>query len=149
SRRTQRPNATSGITISGIASSTKPDNFGLVITIMAVAPMNSIMLRSAIDTDAPTADLIWVVSAVSRDTSSAERAESKDAGQRASAVAGDIGHQCQERPQLGAGLGRRLRQLALDEGLFIEQGVARRRAAGGFDLFHCAHEIRPVFSAFR
>ena len=64
---------------------------------------------------------------------------------RASAVAGDIGRQCQERPQLGAGLGRRLRQLALDEGLFIEQGVARRRAAGGFDLFHCAHEIRPVF----
>ena len=42
SRRTQRPNATSGITISGIASSTKPDSFGLVITIMAVAPMNSI-----------------------------------------------------------------------------------------------------------
>ncbi len=80
SRRTQRPNATSGITISGIASSTKPDNFGLVITIMAVAPMNSIMLRSAIDTDAPTADLIWVVSAVSRDTSSPERAESKNAG---------------------------------------------------------------------
>ena len=32
--------------------------------------MNSIRLRSAIDTEAPTADLIWVVSAVSRDTSS-------------------------------------------------------------------------------
>ena len=80
SRRTQRPNATSGITITGIASSTKPDSFGLVITIMAVAPMNSIMLRSAIETEAPTADLIWVVSAVSRDTSSPLRAESKKAG---------------------------------------------------------------------
>jgi hypothetical protein len=42
--------------------------------------MNSIMLRSAIDTDAPTADLIWVVSAGSRDTSSPLRAESKKAG---------------------------------------------------------------------
>jgi hypothetical protein len=42
--------------------------------------MNSTRLRSAIDTDAPTADLICVVSAVSRDTSSPERAESKKAG---------------------------------------------------------------------
>ena len=45
SRRTQRPNATSGITISGIASSTRPESLGLVITIIAVAPTNSI--RSA------------------------------------------------------------------------------------------------------
>ena len=70
SRRTQRPNATSGSTISGIASSTKPDSRGLVITIIAVAPMNSIRLRSAIETEAPTADLICVVSAVSREISS-------------------------------------------------------------------------------
>ena len=49
---------------------------------MVVAPMNSIRLRSAIDTDAPTADLIWVVSAVSRDTSSPLRAESKNAGRQ-------------------------------------------------------------------
>ena len=80
SRRTQRPNATSGITITGIASSTNSESFGLVITIMVVAPMNSIKLRSAIDTDAPTADFICVVSAVSRDTSSPLRAESKNAG---------------------------------------------------------------------
>ena len=80
SRRTQRPNATSGITISGIAKRTKPDSRGLVITIIAVAPMNSIRLRSAIDTEAPTADLIWVVSAVSREISSPLRAESKNAG---------------------------------------------------------------------
>src|SRR3981081_3333410 len=79
-RRTQRPNATSGITITGIASSTKPDSLGLVITIIAVAPTNSRKLRSAIDTDAPAADLIWVVSAVSREISSPLRAESKNAG---------------------------------------------------------------------
>ena len=64
----------------GMASSTKPDSRGLVITIIAVAPMNSIKLRSAIDTDAPTADLIWVVSAVNREISSPLRAESKNAG---------------------------------------------------------------------
>ena len=64
----------------GIASSTKPDNLGLVITIIAAAPKNSITLRSAIETEAPTADLICVVSAVSRDTSSPERAESKNEG---------------------------------------------------------------------
>ena len=80
SRRTQRPNATSGITINGIANSTKPESRGLVITIIAVAPMNSITLRSAIETEAPTADLIWVVSAVSLETSSPLRAESKNDG---------------------------------------------------------------------
>ncbi len=79
-RRTQRPNATSGNTISGIASRTKPESRGLVITIIAVAPTNSITLRSAVDTDAPTADLIWVVSAVRREISSPLRAESKNAG---------------------------------------------------------------------
>ncbi len=49
-------------------------------TIMAAAPKNMSKLRSAIDTEAPTADLIWVVSAVSREISSPERAESKKAG---------------------------------------------------------------------
>ena len=42
--------------------------------------MNSMRLRSAMETDAPTADLICVVSAVSRDTSSLLRAESKKEG---------------------------------------------------------------------
>ena len=37
---------------------------------MMVAPMNSTRFRSAIDTEAPTAALICVVSAVSRDSSS-------------------------------------------------------------------------------
>ncbi len=63
-----------------MASSTRPESLGLVITIIAVAPMNIMMLRNAIDTEAPTADLIWVVSAVSRDISSPEREESKNAG---------------------------------------------------------------------
>ena len=79
-RRTQRPNATKGNTISGIARRTKPESRGLVITIIAVAPTNSITLRSAVDTDAPTADLIWVVSAVRREISSPLRAESKNTG---------------------------------------------------------------------
>ena len=42
--------------------------------------MNSMTLRNAIDTEAPTADLIWVVSAVSREISSPLREESKNAG---------------------------------------------------------------------
>lgn len=63
-----------------MASSTKPDSRGLVITIIAAAPKNIIKLRSAIETEAPTEDLIWVVSAVRRDTSSPLRAESKKAG---------------------------------------------------------------------
>ena len=63
-----------------MASSTRPESLGLVITIIAVAPMNSIMLRSAIETEAPTADLIWVVSAVRRETNSPLREESKKAG---------------------------------------------------------------------
>jgi len=51
-----------------------------VITIIAVAPMNSMTLRSATDNEAPTVDLIWVVSAVSRDISSPLRAASKKDG---------------------------------------------------------------------
>ena len=51
-----------------MAPSTNSESRGLVITIMAAAPKNSTMLRSATDTEEPTADLIWVVSAVSRDS---------------------------------------------------------------------------------
>ncbi len=50
---------------------------------MVAAPTNSTKLRSAIETDAPTADLIWVVSAVSREINSPLRAESKNAGDSA------------------------------------------------------------------
>ena len=41
---------------------------------MTLAPMNSTRLRSATDTDEPTAALICVVSAVSREISSPVRA---------------------------------------------------------------------------
>ena len=68
--RTARPKPTSGSTMTGMAPSTKAERRGLVTTIMAAEPKNSTRLRSAIDTEAPTAALIWVVSAVSRDTSS-------------------------------------------------------------------------------
>ncbi|CEG09422.1 hypothetical protein BN961_02848 [Afipia felis] len=80
SLRTRRPKATSGSTISGIAASTKPDSLGLDTTIIAAAPTNNTRLRNAMDTDAPTADLIWVVSAVSRETSSPLWAVSKKDG---------------------------------------------------------------------
>ncbi len=49
-------------------------------TIIAVAPTNIRKLRSATETEEPTADLIWVVSAVSREINSPEREESKKAG---------------------------------------------------------------------
>ena len=47
---------------------------------MAAEPTNSRRLRSATDTEVPTALLICVVSAVSRDVSSPVRAVSKNAG---------------------------------------------------------------------
>ena len=81
--RTERPKPTSGNTISGMAPSTNPDSFGLVATIMIEAPRNSTRLRSAIDTDAPTAALIWVVSAVSRESNSPLCERSKKAGDSA------------------------------------------------------------------
>ena len=61
-------------------ASTKPDSRGLVQNIMTDEPMNSMMLRSAIETDAPTALLICVVSAVSRVMTSPVWAVSKKAG---------------------------------------------------------------------
>jgi hypothetical protein len=60
-----------------MAPSTKADSFGLDTTIMAVAPMKSTTLRKATDTEEPTAALIWVVSAVSRETISPVLAWSK------------------------------------------------------------------------
>ena len=52
-------------------------SFGAVMTIRIIAPIPSKVLRRAIDAVAPTADLIWVVSAVRRDTSSPVLAVSK------------------------------------------------------------------------
>ena len=79
-RLTPRPEKTSGRTMKGIARITSPDSLGLVITIMASAPRNSMTLRSASDTLTPKADFTCVVSAVSRDTSSPDFAASKKAG---------------------------------------------------------------------
>ena len=53
-----------------MAPSTKAESRGLVTTIMAVAPTNITMLRSATDIEEPTAALTWVVSAVRREITS-------------------------------------------------------------------------------
>ena len=70
----------SGSTISGMARRTRPDSCGLVTTIITAAPTSITRLRSAIEAEVEKADLIWVVSAVSRDTISPERFASKKAG---------------------------------------------------------------------
>jgi len=63
--------------MTGMAASTKAERRGLVTTIIAVAPKNRTRLRKATETEAPTAALIWVVSAVSREISSPVLAASK------------------------------------------------------------------------
>ena len=79
-RRTERPKATSGSTMSGMAAMTRPDSFGLVTTIMPTAPRPRIVLRSASEAVAPTADFTCVVSAVSRETISPDCTVSKKPG---------------------------------------------------------------------
>ena len=51
-------------------------SLGEVMNIIAPAPTHRMVLRSASDAVAPTVDLIWVVSAVSRETISPERVAS-------------------------------------------------------------------------
>src|SRR5712691_10970903 len=80
---TIRPKATSGSTINGIAIKTRAERRGLVTTIIAAAPRNSTKLRSATEAEEPKAALIWVVSAVSRETISPTRSRSKKAGDSA------------------------------------------------------------------
>ena len=60
-----------------MAASTKAESRGLVTTIIAAAPMKRTELRRAMETEAPTAALIWVVSAASREISSPLLAASK------------------------------------------------------------------------
>ena len=79
--RTSRPKATSGSTITGIAMMTKNESRGLVTTIITEEPMNSTRLRSATETEEPTALLICVVSAVSREVISPVFAVSKKPGE--------------------------------------------------------------------
>ena len=57
--------------------------FGLEITIMVPAPINSTRLRKATEMEEPTAALICVVSAVSRDINSPVCERSKKAGDNA------------------------------------------------------------------
>ncbi len=61
-----------GNTTRGNESSARSERRGLVTTIMATAPRPMIVLRNAIDAVAPSADLIWVASAVSLETISPE-----------------------------------------------------------------------------
>ena len=56
-RPTDRPESTSGSTITGIATSTRPDSFGLDTTIMAMAPTNRNRLRSATEAEEPKVGL--------------------------------------------------------------------------------------------
>jgi len=75
---------TSGSTIKGSASSDRPASFGLDATIMATVPISITTLRSAIEAVDEKADLIWVVSAVRRESTSPERCVSKKPGLRLS-----------------------------------------------------------------
>src|SRR2546423_5631591 len=68
--------------MTGMAPSTTPDRRGLVTTIMAADPRNKSRLRSATETEVPTADLIWVVSAVSPPGRSPGLGPSEKAGGR-------------------------------------------------------------------
>ncbi len=70
SRRTLRPNTTSGSTTSGITTSTKRVSLRLVTAIMTTPPVNIRMLRSAIDAELPMIDWSRVVSVVRRDSTS-------------------------------------------------------------------------------
>ena len=66
----------------GSPASTNTDSRGLVTTIMTTEPMNSTRLRSATDTDVPTALLICVVSAVSREMISPVLARVEEGGRQ-------------------------------------------------------------------
>ena len=79
-RRTERPKAIKGSTMTGMATSTSDDSFGLVTTIMATAPTPRMRLRNATEAVAPTADFTCVASAASRETISPDWVVSKKAG---------------------------------------------------------------------
>ena len=66
--------------MTGMAASTKADSFGLVTTIIAVAPANRKRLRSATDAEEPNVALSWVVSAERREAISPVFSASKKPG---------------------------------------------------------------------
>ena len=62
--------------MSGMAISTSPESLRLVTDIITIAPMSITRLRSTIEADVEKADLMRVVSAVSRETTSPVRSRS-------------------------------------------------------------------------
>ena len=76
--------------MTGMARRTRAESVGLVTTISAMAPRKRKTLRSAIEALAPKADLICVVSAVSRETISPLRGWSKKAGIEAGQMREDV-----------------------------------------------------------
>ena len=115
------------------------DRRGLVTTIMAAAPTNSTRLRNAIETEAPTADLIWVVSAVSREISSPVLARVEEGGRK--------------RGEMGEHVGAQVGDDALAErGDEVEARRAREREHGhdrdhhgeiAVDQARCARREKP------
>ena len=93
---------------------------------MVAAPMKSTRLRSAIDTLAPTADLICVVSAVSRETMSPERAVSKKAGESVQEMREEVGAKIGDDP------------LAERDDQVVAAGAGEREDAGEHDQRHKA-----------
>ena len=66
--------------MSGISPSTSTESFALVTNIMISAPTSSTRLRNVCEKAVPIADLICVVSAVSRDITSPDWMVSKKPG---------------------------------------------------------------------
>ena len=131
----------------GIAASTKHESLGLVTTIIVPAPMNSTRLRKAIETDAPTADLIWVVSAVSRDIISPVCERSKKAGDKAREMAEHLGAQIRDNPFAERGdeiepKRARHREHEHDRDHHREIFVDQPAFAGKAEIDHAAHRDR-------
>ncbi len=68
--------------MSGIATRTRIESLGLVITIIVTAPTNRKALRRRIEIEMPNTDLTCVASAVSREMISPDCERSKKAGSR-------------------------------------------------------------------
>ena len=131
-----------------MAPSTNADSLGLVTTIMIAAPTNSTRLRSAIDTEAPTADLIWVVSAVSRDSSSplcdAVEERGRQRGEMTEHLGAQIGDDAlaergDEVVAHGAGDGEHRRHGDHHQEIAVDQLDAFRREA---EIDHAPHRDR-------
>src|ERR1700728_2714679 len=124
----------------GIAASTKDDSRGLVTTIIVLAPMNSTRLRSATETEVPTAALTCVVSAVSREITSPVLASSQMRDHVAPQVADDSF--AERRDEVIAKRARQRehrRDADHDEEITVDQRQAARREA---EVDHAPHRDR-------